>query len=73
MRHTFATRATRLAGDRPTQAALGHASIQTTIDTYSANVSLDELRVSFHGFGFGLPELSTPERGAAPQEDPHAR
>ena len=35
--------------------------------------SLDELRVSFHGFGFGLPELSTPERGAAPQEDPHAR
>lgn len=73
LRHTFATRATRLAGDRPTQAALGHASIQTTIDTYSANVSLDELRVSFHGFGFGLPELSTPERGAAPQEDPHAR
>ncbi|CAB4924561.1 unannotated protein [freshwater metagenome] len=56
-RHTFASRAVRTAGDRATQSALGHASIQTTIDTYSSRVTLDELQVSFTGFGFGLPAL----------------
>ena len=65
LRHTFAAAAVRSAGDRATQAALGHASIQTTIDTYSGRVSLDELAVSFQGFGYGVPELSPAEH---PQE-----
>lgn len=73
LRHTFASAAVRSAGDRATQAALGHSSIQTTIDTYSSRVSLDELRVSFHGFGYGLPELSPQERPQEAQDEPHAR
>lgn len=73
LRHTFAAAAVRSAGDRATQAALGHASIQTTIDTYSGAVSLDELLVSFHGFGYGLPDLSPQARPQEAHDETDAR
>lgn len=73
LRHTFAAAAVRTAGDRATQAALGHASIQTTIDTYSGGVSLDELQVSFHGLRLGLPELSTTEHPKEAEDEARAR
>ena len=65
LRHTFGEHVARAAGLRVAQAALGHESVETTAGTYTSGAGLDELQVSFHGFGYGLPELSPHEQ---PQE-----
>lgn len=65
LRHTFGEHVARTAGLRVAQAALGHESVETTAGTYTSGAGLDELQVSFHGFGYGLPELSPHEQ---PQE-----
>jgi integrase len=69
LRHTFAQHAIGYAGTRSTQAMLGHRSHQTTVDTYTAGASLDEIAVSMHGFAYGVPGSERPSK--AP-EDHHA-
>lgn len=58
LRHAYADAAVRYAGERVGQAALGHASIETTVRTYTGGVTPDEMAASMSGFGYrdaGLP------------------
>ncbi len=62
LRHAFGDHVARHAGIRAAQALLGHASIDTTADTYTGQPSLDELTASIAFFGYRqLPPENTTE------------
>ncbi len=52
LRHAYGDHIARYAGARVAQATLGHASIDTTVSTYTGAPSLDELAVSLAGFRY---------------------
>lgn len=76
LRHAFGDHVARYAGLRAAQAMLGHSSVQTTEQSYTGRVSLDELTVSVHGFHYrrqtptGLP---TAQPTDTPRHGPNAR
>ena len=57
LRHAYADAIVRFAGARVAQTLLGHESIETTVGTYTAAASLDELAASTTGFGFRSQSL----------------
>lgn len=63
LRHAHGDHVARYAGAGVAQATLGHASIDTTVSTYTGAKTLDELAVSLAGFRFdaGYPPQNTPE------------
>lgn len=71
LRHAFGDHVARYAGLRAAQALLGHSSVQTTEESYTGRVSLDELSVAVHGFRFR--RLSALEGAEIPHGDPDAR
>jgi site-specific recombinase XerD len=78
LRHAFGDHVARYAGLRAAQAMLGHASVQTTEESYTGRVSLDELAVSVHGFRYrreaSVPsELSAGVDPSMPRGGPNAR
>jgi integrase/recombinase XerC len=56
LRHCYGDAVTRYAGVRVSQTVLGHASIETTVGTYSGAMTLDELAASMAGFGYRTPK-----------------
>jgi site-specific recombinase XerD len=52
LRHAHGDHIARYAGAGVAQATLGHASIDTTVSTYTGAKTLDELAVSLSGFRF---------------------
>jgi site-specific recombinase XerD len=52
LRHAYGDHIARYAGARVAQATLGHASIDTTVSTYTGAPSLDELAISLAGFRY---------------------
>ncbi len=57
MRHAFGSTAAKSAGPRVAQVLMGHASIQTTVDTYCERPDLDEIAVSVGAFRYGTPQV----------------
>jgi hypothetical protein len=54
MRHAFADHIARVAGIRPAQVMLGHASISTT-EGYLGAPTMDELEQAVEGVRFAFP------------------
>ena len=73
LRRAFGDLIARHAGARAAQIAMGHASIQTTVDTYLSGMSLDELSLSFAGLRLDMPELSQSQVPETPRGDSRAR
>lgn len=61
LRHAFGDHVARYSGLRAAQAMLGHASVATTEESYTGQVSRDELAVSVAGFSY---------RRLSPAKDP---
>ncbi len=63
LRHAHGDHVARYAGAGVAQATLGHASIDTTVSTYTGAKTLDELAVSLAGFRFdaSYPPAAHPE------------
>lgn len=72
LRRAFGDLVARYAGPRAAQVAMGHASIQTTVDTYLSGVTLDELALAFSGLRVDMPQLPTAEHPEIPRRDPNA-
>lgn len=62
LRHAHGDHVARYAGAGVAQATLGHASIDTTVSTYTGAKTLDELAVSLAGFRFdaSYPPVTDP-------------
>jgi integrase len=73
LRRAFGDLIARHAGPRAAQVAMGHASIQTTVDTYLSGLSLDELALAFSGLRLDMPDLSLPNQLEIPKRDSRAR
>jgi integrase/recombinase XerD len=72
LRHAFGDFITKYAGERIAQAALGHASIETTVGTYVDQVSLDEMQVAVSGATF-LPLIDRDRQEKEPENAPNER
>lgn len=55
LRHAFGDHVTRAAGIRTAQAVLGHANLETTSETYTGEMTYDEIAVSLGAFTYGAP------------------
>lgn len=64
LRHTFGESTAAMCGLRAAQALLGHQSVQTTADVYTAGAGLDELRTALTGFTYGAPMPAESHRKA---------
>lgn len=60
LRHAHGDHIAKHAGLLVAQAMLGHASVQTTRDTYVGQVTLDDLAEALAGFSFGYPPAGAP-------------
>lgn len=73
LRRAFGDLVARYAGPRAAQVAMGHASIQTTVDTYLSGITLDELALAFSGLKVDMPQLPVSNQGEIARHDPNAR
>lgn len=60
LRHAYGDHIAKHAGLLVAQAMLGHASVETTRDTYVGQVTLDDLAEALAGFQFGYPQSGEP-------------
>jgi integrase/recombinase XerD len=73
LRRAFGDLVARYAGPRAAQVAMGHASIQTTVDTYLSGITLDELALAFSGLRVDMPQLPAENHPEMPRRQSNAR